>query len=94
MALQLFHDFHLESCKNCPEKDHFYSAEVSVQPYKYEKQKFIVLNGIRMRTPLDLSFLKKVGTINGRPYSQEEARKFLNHCINASDPKRKLSMSV
>lgn len=74
MALQLFHDFHLECCKNCNEKDHFYSAEVSVQPYKYEKQKFIVLNGIRMRTPLDLSFLKKVGTINGRPYSQEEAR--------------------
>lgn len=92
MALQLFHDINLENCKECGEKDHFYSAEVTVKPYKYEKQKFIVLNGIRMRTPLDLSFLKKIGTINGRPYSQEEARKFLNHCINACNPKRKLSM--
>jgi hypothetical protein len=94
MALQLFHDNHLEACSSCSEKDHFYSSEVTVQPYKYEKQKFIVLNGIRMRTPLDLSFLKKIGTINGRPYSQEEARKFLNHCINQCNPKRRLSMSI
>jgi len=94
MALQLFHDNHMDACSDCSEKDHFFSAEVTVQPYKYEKQKFVVLNGIRMRTPLDLSFLKKIGTINGRPYSQEEARKFLNHCINACNPKRKLSMSI
>jgi len=94
MALQLFHDNHMEDCSNCSEKDHFFSAEVTVQPYKYEKQKFVVINGVRMRTPLDLSFLKKIGTINGRPYSQEEARKFLNHCINACNPKRKLSMSI
>jgi len=92
MALQLFHDVNLECCNDCSEKDYFYSAEVSVKPYKYEKQKFIVLNGIRMRTPLDLSFLKKVGIINGRPYSQEEARKFLCHCINVCNPSRKLSL--